>query len=63
MTREDASKIWPVLKAYAEGKPVEIHCAGGGNPEAHWMDTDTVRVDEGWAFPYRVKGDTSEKEN
>ena len=62
MTREDASKIWPVLKAYAEGKSVEIHCAGGGNSEAHWMDADMVKVDEGCDFPYRVKGDANGKD-
>lgn len=55
MTKEDAAKIWPVLKAFAEGQDVEIFCKKANESKSRWHLTSEVRVNEGYDFPYRVK--------
>lgn len=55
MTKKEASEIWPVLKAYAEGQDVEIFCKVADKPQSYWHIISEVKVNEGYDFPYRVK--------
>ena len=62
MDRSRAAEVWPVLKAYAEGKPIEVYSRKMGSlwPENQWVPADTVYVNEE-VFPYRVKEVSSEE--
>ena len=49
MTREEAGRLWPIIKAYSEGKQIEFK-----NCEGVWLDIECP--DFNWCIDdYRVK--------
>lgn len=48
MTKERAGEIWPLLKAYAEGKTIQF-CIGPNTNKPMWTDV----IDPDW-FPNRL---------
>lgn len=40
MTRAEASKLWPLIKAYGEGKTVQLNCNTAENPK--WQDMSSL---------------------
>lgn len=56
MTKEEAAKLLPIIKAYSEGKTVEYRCKGLGNEE--WKELIAKKEIPGHSFnsyEYRIK--------
>lgn len=51
MTREEAKKLLPIIKAYAEGKTIESRCIKGDT--SLWYDDKDPNFDDD--FEYRIK--------
>ena len=51
MTREEAKKLLPIIKAYAEGKAIESRCIKGDT--SLWYDDEDPSFDDD--FEYRIK--------
>ena len=51
MTREEAKKLLPIIKAYAEGKAIESRCIKGD--KSLWYDDKDPNFDDD--FEYRIK--------
>lgn len=49
MTKQDAGKFWPIIKAYSEGKAVQFNRMPGG-----WNDIDNPDFG-GYVESYRIK--------
>lgn len=53
MTREEAKKLLPIIKAYAEGKAIESRYIKGD--KSLWYDEDEPSFDDVDDFEYRIK--------
>ena len=53
MTREEAKKLLPIIKAYAEGKAIESRYIKGD--KSLWYDEDELSFDDVDDFEYRIK--------
>lgn len=53
MTREEAKKLLPIIKAYSEGKTIESRCIKGDT--SLWYDEDEPSFDDVDDFEYRIK--------
>lgn len=51
MTREQAKKLWPIIKAYSEGKDIQIKCG----EYYDWEDAPKSITFENRPWKYRVK--------
>ena len=52
MTREEAKELLPVIKAFAEGKPIQDKIEG----VTDWVDTDEINLEyEGLKIKHRIK--------
>ena len=52
MTREEAKELLPILKAFAEGKPIQDKIEG----LTDWVDTDEINLEyEGQKIKHRIK--------
>ena len=51
MTREKAKKLLPILKAYSEGKTIQLFVCG------EWRDRDTLHLEDD-NCQYRIKPET-----
>ena len=52
MTREEAKELLPIIKAFAEGKPIQDKIEGVTN----WVDTDEINLEyEGQKIKHRIK--------
>ena len=56
MTREEAKKLLPIIKAYAEGKTIESRCIKGDT--SLWYDDEDPSFDGD--FEYRIKPENVE---
>lgn len=57
MTREEAKKLLPIIKAYAEGKAIESRCIKGDT--SLWYDDKDPSFDDD--FEYRIKPEKVER--
>lgn len=53
MTREEAKKLFPIIKAYAEGKTIESRYIKGD--KSLWYDDNEPSFDNVDDFEYRIK--------
>lgn len=53
MTREEAKKLLPIIKAYSEGKTIESRYIKGD--KSLWYDEDEPSFDDVDDFEYRIK--------
>ena len=52
MTREEAKELLPIIKAFAEGKPIQDKIEG----VTDWVDTDGINLEyEGQKIKHRIK--------
>ena len=52
MTREEAKELLPIIKAFAEGKPIQDKIEG----VTDWVDTDEINFEyEGQKIKHRIK--------
>ena len=52
MTREEAKELLPIIKAFAEGKPIQDKIEG----LTDWVDTDEINLEyEGQKIKHRIK--------
>ena len=52
MTREEAKELLPIIKAFAEGKPIQDKIEG----VTDWVDTDEINLEyEGQKIKHRIK--------
>ncbi len=54
MTREEAKELLPIIKAYAEGKKIQVKCKTDSNAiTEHWVDVTNPDLDNPKC--YRIK--------
>ena len=52
LTREEAKELLPIIKAFAEGKPIQDKIEG----VTDWVDTDEINLEyEGQKIKHRIK--------
>lgn len=60
MTRDNAAKLWPIVKAYAEGKKIQVYTRVAVNhPMMCWIDEDNPAFSLA-ADSYRIKPEPRE---